>query len=316
MLEQSYLSKAKTAIRDKNRDKAWRLLHKHISQTPEDVEAWLMLGGLASPESSLAYLRNAEKIAPDDPRVQQAILWANARLEHIPAQGEMSRVEIELEAIDDTQPVSIQPYVVLDNTPSNQEANKKILKVQDDTRKPESKMLTWIKFTALAVLIAIMVFLLAIGVTSLITGNEPQVFGHRIMIVTSGSMEPTFLTGSIILVDVSDSQQHKVGDVVMFWTVEDPEKSITHRIIEITVEDGSRIYRTKGDNNAAPDQAIILDENIIGTYIEVTVPYLGYFFSFIKSRKGILLLAMLFGLFLVVTQVFRIKSLLAQSEET
>ena len=292
------LDEAKTAIREGNRDRAWRILHRYIGLNASNVEAWLLLGGLASPSASVHYLEMAAQLAPDDERVVRALAWARGR---------------QTAALNENQDENTQPVAaasVESQPPTSSQPLSENSALRSASGHP--KALTTIRRVGTVLFILVIVSLLAIGLSSLITGKVPEVFGRRVVIVTSGSMEPTFYTGSIILINTSP-QSYQVGDVVMFWTDEDPSKYITHRIIDSRVVEGATQYQTRGDNNAAPDQTVITDEKIIGKYADFTLPLLGYFFSYIKSRQGILMIIILLGLNLVVTQAFRIRTLLAQA---
>lgn len=325
MTNASLLSEAKQAIREKDREKAWRILHKYVSIEPDDIEAWLMLGGIASPESRLDYFRVAESIDPQDPRVIKVISWCEQRIpqkqvQESPPDMEKTAPHRVLPTIVKEAPESRVSHVEKQNVGEDVLVQEKVaVESKDeseasDSQKEPSIVLKWIKNICIGIFAVVMLILLIIGVSSLITGTEPQVLGRRFIIVTSGSMEPTFYTGSIIVVDTREGQTHELDDVVTFVTEDDPDMNVTHRIVNIQDEEGVQYYQTKGDNNDAADQTLITDENIIGEYTGVTVPLLGYFFSFIKSRNGILLMAFLFGLYLVITQVFKIKKLLVEKE--
>ena len=74
------IAKAKAALRRGDRTLARRLAQRVVAAQPDNIEGWLLLGGLSSPKASLAYLQIAQELAPDDPRVDQALAWANDRL--------------------------------------------------------------------------------------------------------------------------------------------------------------------------------------------------------------------------------------------
>jgi signal peptidase I len=278
----------------------------------------------------LDYLRKAEEIAPEDPRVHQAIEWAKSQdpLKENKVQqpfpiskaGEKPKGEIETAGIKPAAPDQTL-FEETERGPKFQPAIEtgQIGTVADETKpqepqgqeSQEKKSLNILKNAGFALLILVLVGLLAIGLFFRIKGQEPEIFGHRVVIVTSGSMEPVFQAGSIILINTQSEPPYQAGDVVMFSQANQTEMNVTHRIIDVTESEGGRYYQTKGDNNAVPDQELITSENILGLYAGFTIPYLGYFFSFIRSREGMLLLAILFGLYLVITQAFRIKELLA-----
>jgi len=75
-----YLEQAKAALRRGDRTLARRIAQKIVADYPDEVEGWLLLGGISKPRASLAYIINAHKLAPDDRHVQDAITWAKERL--------------------------------------------------------------------------------------------------------------------------------------------------------------------------------------------------------------------------------------------
>lgn len=86
-------------------------------------------------------------------------------------------------------------------------------------------------------------------------------------IVTSGSMEPTFKKGDLVLMQ-NILVKPKVGDVVIFndpqgFTAGSKTVTVTHRIIEISED----IVRTKGDNNPKADSWKISKNTILGKAI-------------------------------------------------
>jgi len=81
MMESTHqlLADARDALRRGERSLAREIAHEIVAINPDEVEAWLLLGGLSSPKSSLAYIEKAQQIAPEDPRVEKALAWARAR---------------------------------------------------------------------------------------------------------------------------------------------------------------------------------------------------------------------------------------------
>ncbi len=75
-----YLEQAKAALRRGDRTLARRITQKIVADYPDEVEGWLLLGGISKPRASLAYIIKAHELAPDDPHVQAAMAWAKERL--------------------------------------------------------------------------------------------------------------------------------------------------------------------------------------------------------------------------------------------
>ena len=94
-----------------------------------------------------------------------------------------------------------------------------------------------------SVLVAAVLLLAAVSV-------GVRVVGIRTYAVVSGSMEPTYPTGSLLYVKSVDAEDLKVGDAITFYADEDTVA--THRITEIIPdeEDGGVLrFRTRGDAN-------------------------------------------------------------------
>lgn len=157
------------------------------------------------------------------------------------------------------------------------------------------------------VLLFIFALLLFFGVSSKITGDHPTIFGQRMLIVLSGSMEPKIQTGSVVFDNPNFSiAQLKVGDIITFVPPTDPNILITHRIYRIVSQKGQEAFMTKGDANAVPDGWIIPTKNVVAEYDHFTIPYLGYYLEFLQTKIGIGLMLIVPGLLLIITQVIQL----------
>lgn len=94
--------------------------------------------------------------------------------------------------------------------------------------------------------------------------DNVNLFGFRPYIVLSGSMEPNLQVGDLVVSKQVNEQQVEIGDIITF---EDENGStITHRVVDIIIKDGEKLYQTKGDNNNAKDTGLISIKNIKGKY--------------------------------------------------
>lgn len=135
--------------------------------------------------------------------------------------------------------------------------------------------------------------------SAIFSGGEPYLFGYQIKTVLSGSMEPTIKTGSIIIVKTGgDPTTFEENDIIAFKAEEN--RIVTHRIVEVVQKNGQTMYRMKGDSNKTNDMNLVLSQNVIGDYTNITIPYIGYFIEFTKSKGGSLLLFLIPGLLLFV----------------
>ncbi|MGR9048693.1 signal peptidase I SipW [Halobacillus faecis] len=144
-------------------------------------------------------------------------------------------------------------------------------------------------------LYGILIFMVVIVAISKISGGESTFMGYQLKTVLSGSMEPTFQTGSIIAIEpTEDGTQYQEGDVITF--IREEGVLVTHRIIEVKGSGENTSYITKGDNNDGVDLEPVLAANVVGKYVDFTIPYIGYVMDFANSKLGSLLLLVVPGL--------------------
>ncbi|MCK6208149.1 signal peptidase I SipW [Bacillus infantis] len=175
-------------------------------------------------------------------------------------------------------------------------------------RKIISSIITWLLFINLI----LMAFLV---ISSKASGGEPQAFGYQIKTVLSGSMEPTFMTGSVIAVKPLEGdakKELKKGDIITF--IDEDKKLITHRITGITTSGEHVMYETKGDNNQSKDLDPVLSDNVTAIYTGYTLPYAGYFIDFAKSQKGAAILLIGPGILMLGYAAFTIYQAMRELE--
>lgn len=159
--------------------------------------------------------------------------------------------------------------------------------------------------TLSSIMLVIFILLVVAVVLSKASGDEPAFFGYQIKSVLSGSMEPGIQTGSIVaLKPGGDMNRFKKGDVITFRNEEN--LLITHRVVEATMNNatGEAMYRTKGDNNDAPDMNPTSSTNVVAEYTGVTVPYVGYAMNFAVSKAGSVVLMIVPGLMLLLYALY------------
>ncbi|HEU5318483.1 MAG TPA: signal peptidase I [Chloroflexota bacterium] len=119
----------------------------------------------------------------------------------------------------------------------------------------------------------------------------PRFFAYETFIVRSGSMEPSIHTGALVIVQPVQPADVRVGDVITFRRPEDPDNTITHRVVEVRAGAPAAglpavpVFRTKGDANNVADP---WDVQLQGIAWRVTfsVPFAGYVFAFTQQPAG------------------------------
>lgn len=113
---------------------------------------------------------------------------------------------------------------------------------------------------------------------SRLAGNPlPTPFGYGAAVVLSGSMEPEFAAGDLII--VKQTGAYAQNDIVVF---QDGRSLVVHRIISL---DGETVT-TKGDANNTADAPIHI--SAIKGEVIFWIPYIGNVVEFIKTPVGTL----------------------------
>lgn len=159
------------------------------------------------------------------------------------------------------------------------------------TEKKEKKSVGHVILNVIGALICIVLIpVLIVNLILIIRGvtneNEvPQIGGYYPMIVLSGSMEDTIMTGDMIIGKKADITEIQVGDIISFY---DGNSVVTHRVIKIENADGDIQLTTQGDNNNTADAKKVTKDNLIGKYLKL-FPGLGNVAMFMQTTKGLIL---------------------------
>lgn len=135
----------------------------------------------------------------------------------------------------------------------------------------------WNIITTVLVALVVVLAVLLVGV---------RVVGLTPYVVLSGSMEPTYHTGSLIYVKKVDPFTIEAGTPITFMLDED--NIATHRVVEVVPDETDSTvirFRTKGDANDAEDGTLVHYKNVIGTPV-FSIPYLGYVSDYITNPPG------------------------------
>lgn len=121
--------------------------------------------------------------------------------------------------------------------------------------------------------------------------------GYRAFSVMSSSMEPALKTGSLIITKHSPTLSS--GDIITFINPAAKQREfITHRIQKIENDKGFVRITTKGDKNNSLDSWVLAGGGVVGKVV-FSVPYIGYFMSFLKSKAGIIIFILLPALYII-----------------
>lgn len=165
----------------------------------------------------------------------------------------------------------------------------RIDKIQKENKRIQiiGKMISVILYI---ILIPMILFNFTLIIKSFINPNKtPDFFGYKSFVIVSGSMEPTIMKEDAILVKEVKEDEIKVNDIVSFMQ---GDTNVTHRIIEIAEDNGTKKYTTKGDNNHTEDKEKITYEQIEGKY-QFKINQFGIIIEILKSKSTLIVLILM-----------------------
>jgi len=125
--------------------------------------------------------------------------------------------------------------------------------------------------------------------------------GWRLEAVESGSMEPAFPVGSLVVVVPVEPSEVSVGMPLAF-DPDDGRPLVTHRVVDVVEGPGGLAFRTRGDANATNDPAPVPARAVRGR-AAWAVPQLGRLVNWLAWPRGFIALVAVPGLLLVAGEV-------------
>ncbi len=147
-------------------------------------------------------------------------------------------------------------------------------------------------------------------VVTRLQGHTPQLFGYRLLRVSSSSMTPVLNVGDIILTkSLGCITDVEVGDIITYYgeVGSYSGKLITHQVtLGPYVSNGNYHLQTMGIANNYTDPEIS-QEQVVGKMI-CTLPILSGIYDFFSTPWGLILILAFLAL-LFVSEVFTLKNL-------
>lgn len=156
------------------------------------------------------------------------------------------------------------------------------------TLKIIGNVVLWL-FVAFAALLTIMVFTAQAN-----SDGVPNLFGKIPVSILTQSMEPTIMSGDLVIdqsVTTDEQNSFKVDDIITFYADLDEngtDELNTHRIVEVNENDGYVFYTTKGDNNSINDKTEVRCDMVVGKYTGTKVGGVGAVLTFLQTPTGFL----------------------------
>lgn len=145
--------------------------------------------------------------------------------------------------------------------------------------------------------------------------NNKELFGYRIFVIVSDSMEPKIHKNDIILVKTEDYQNIKVGDIISYQGLEDSlkDKIIIHEVINTMFDNNTYMFYTKGTNNVTIDPVVYQDQ-IYGV-VKYQFKILSLISRIIRTPIGFILLIVLPLGYTFVAEIIDVKKLINERKK-
>ncbi len=139
----------------------------------------------------------------------------------------------------------------------------------------------------------------------------PHLWGYRVMVISSGSMEPSISVGDAVLIKPSPKiESIGIGDVITYNPV-GAKGTTTHRVVAIKEIKGDLYFQTKGDANATLDPNLVSAESVYGK-LGLTLPKAGGFLYFSGTGNGRMII---FGIPALIITIRELQRLFKKPEE-
>ena len=151
------------------------------------------------------------------------------------------------------------------------------------------KVLTVVGTILCVVLIPVLIINCTLIIKSYTSDEVPSIGGTMPLIVLTDSMYPEIESGDLIICKTIDAEAVKENDVIAFFDPAGNGSSIvTHRVIEVTEQDGKIAWRTKGDNNNTEDRLLVTEDKLVAIYKGTRLAGFGNVALFMQTTPGLI----------------------------
>ncbi len=148
------------------------------------------------------------------------------------------------------------------------------------------------------------------------SNNEISLFNFRIFTVISGSMEPKYKIGDVLISVETDPKDIKVGDVVSYHGEKRDlkDKVVTHQVMSIEKDDAGKYYfHTKGIcENCLVEDPVVSESQLYGV-VKYKVKTLSFIYKVVGTKAGLFFFIILPLFYIIGSEI--IYTLLEKEEE-
>ena len=137
----------------------------------------------------------------------------------------------------------------------------------------ENKILKIIMAIIRVIMIVLLAGFVVVVCLQRFSNNKISFFNYRMFTVVSGSMEPKYIIGDVLISKEVEPSKIKVGDTISYLGVagDFKDKVITHQVISIETDaNGKYVFHAKGLANLVEDPSV-LERQLYGVVIYKSV---------------------------------------------
>ena len=162
------------------------------------------------------------------------------------------------------------------------------------------------------IILLVMCFVLVVCLQRF-TNNKISFFNYRIFTVVTGSMEPKYMIGDILIAKETKPSEIKIGDAISYVASRDEIKGnvVTHEVVNITKdEEGHYLFHSKGLVNLIEDP-VVHEEQLYGVVVYKT-KILSFIKKIVSTEIGMILFVIIPILYIIVSEMI---AFLMENEE-
>lgn len=136
------------------------------------------------------------------------------------------------------------------------------------------------------------------------TNNKISFFDYRMFTVVTGSMEPKYNIGDILIAKETDPSEIKIGDSISYLAKSDEIRGnvVTHEVVNITKDENGRyLFHSKGLTNLIEDP-VVHEEQLFGVVVYKT-KLLSFVKKIVSTDIGMILFIIIPILYIIVSEM-------------
>lgn len=119
-----------------------------------------------------------------------------------------------------------------------------------------------------------------VGVAAIVV---PAATGSTALTIQTGSMEPTYPPGTMVVIKPTPAEDLRPGDVVTYQLRSGEATVVTHRITQqLRTAEGNLLFITQGDNNPVADQTPVQPVQVRGK-LWYALPWIGWVATYVTG---------------------------------